>query len=165
MNKIIKTTVVAMICAVLCVLLCSCGGEKLEQLSDDVNQVSVKSPDTDGWVFVYSDNETLAPLVEMYNSIEYKENEDGAVFGSNGGVYEMGFSNGKEIKATFRIDSDKNFMIDTTGKVYTITSDFDYNEMARILQSKLDESMAEHNADVTEAQTQPASDSSQKGNK
>lgn len=135
-NKILKRVAALLLC--VCVLFCATACTKNTKNIKDVDQICVSGALYESWMHVYTDEEFVSEMVDIFNNLQYEKTEQSVNMMTAGEVLSFTFSKGNEQKATFIVDKNGVFAFEAGDKSYKIVSDFDFSYVYDLVESQKD---------------------------
>ncbi|MBR2715209.1 MAG: hypothetical protein IKB73_03265 [Ruminococcus sp.] len=133
MSKILRAALALILCLCMCFMLCSCK-KKADKLDvEEISQICVKGALYESWMCNFTDDEFISEMVKMYNGIRYEKSEEAVNMMDAEKVYSLTFYNDDETVATFIVDVNKNCSFEAGGESYHIVSDFDFEELSKMI--------------------------------
>lgn len=124
------------LCAItlcFCVMFSLSACTKNTENIDSVDQICVSGSYSESWMYVYTDEEFIGEMVDIFNSVKYEKSDEAVDMMTQGEVFSFTFSNGNEQKAKFIVDKNLVFTFEAGTQSYKIVSDFDFDYVKELV--------------------------------
>ena len=108
---------------ILSITACSKNTDDIE----DVDQICVSGSYAESWMYVYTDEDFVNEMVDIYNSMKYEKTDETVDVMSEGEVLFFTFNNGNVEQAKLIVDKNSVITFEAGTQSYKITSEFDFD--------------------------------------
>ncbi len=143
-NNILKRfcALVLFVCMLMCMTACS---SKNTENIEEVDQICVSGSYVESWMYVYTDEDFINEMVDIYNSIQYEETDEAVDVMTAGEVLFFTFNNGNDAQAKFIVDKNSVFTYEAGTQSYKITSEFDFDYVKGLVDEQQKKAFEESN--------------------
>ena len=124
-SNILKKLCAMMLCVCMVLSISAC--TKNTKDIEEVDQICVSGSYAESWMYVYTDEDFINEMVDIFNGIEYEETEESVDMMTAGEVLSFTFSKGNDVQTKFIVDKNNFFTFEAGTQAYKITSDFDFD--------------------------------------
>lgn len=136
LNKTLRAVVSLVLCVCICFAFTACTRNTKNIKGAD--QICVSGALFESWMYVFTDEEFVAEMVEIFNDAEYEKSDVAVDMMTAGECLSFTFSKGNDTLTKFIVDKSGNFCFEAGTQAYRLVSDFDFSYVKGLVDEQID---------------------------